>query len=203
MLVYIEYISRRPDVSLEAFHEVVGRGQTGWAGEYADDRLVLNVARTWRLGPEPEYLAVWYNHAAGLERIGGWERIFASGEAAAFEEPFKLAARIDVAGCYRPLLEPEPGGGGPYYAEYLDFADGVAPDEVAQLFRERAGRHPSLTLKLLVDRIGGLGPDPRGLAFWELPGYGSLEEIAHDLDDGGPVRRVKTGVYVDLGKEIL
>ena len=69
MLVYIEYISRRPGVSLEAFHEVAGRGQTGWAGEYGDDQLVLNVGRTWRIGPEPEYVAVWYNAAAGLERI--------------------------------------------------------------------------------------------------------------------------------------
>jgi hypothetical protein len=47
LLVYIEYISRRPGVSLEAFHEVAGRGQTGWAGEYADDRLVL-----WPQRPE-------------------------------------------------------------------------------------------------------------------------------------------------------
>lgn len=40
---------------------------------------------------------------AGLERIGEWERIFASGEADHFEETFRLGARIDTAGCYEPL----------------------------------------------------------------------------------------------------
>ena len=176
MLVYIEYISRRPGISIESFHEVAGRGQSGWAGEYADDQLVLNVGRTWRLGPEPEYLAVWYNRAAGLERIGDWERIFTSGEAAAFEEPFKLAARIDAAGCYEPLLEPEPGRGGPYYAEFFD---GGPRDELVAFFEERRSRH-GLTLNALVERIGHLGPDPRGVAFWELPDYGALEGIARD-----------------------
>ena len=142
MLVYIEYISRRPGVSLEAFHEVAGRGQTAWAGEYGDDQLVLNVGRTWRMGPEPEYVAVWYNAAAGLERIAEWERIFTSGEAAQFEEPFKLAARIDAAGCYEPLLDPVPGDGGPYYAEFFEPAAGASRDEVQVLLRRapRPGR---------------------------------------------------------------
>lgn len=204
MLVYIEYISRRPGVSLEAFHEVAGRGQTGWAGEYADDRLVLNLARTWRLGPEPEYVAVWYNPAAGLERLGEWERIFTSGEASHFEEPFKLAARIDLAGCYEPLREPVPGRGGPYYAEFFEPAATASPEEVGSFFEDRLARHGDLDLNLLVQRIGRLGPDPRGLAIWSLPSYGALDEIAQELDGGdGPVVLVNSALYADLGNEIL
>ena len=130
MLVYIEYISRRPGVSIEAFHFAAGRGQGGWASEYAGDILLLNLGRTFRLGPEPEYVAVWYVAGAGLERIGEWERIFASGEADHFEETFRLAARIDTAGCYEPLLEPVQGRDGLYYGEYLDFAPGVGRDEL-------------------------------------------------------------------------
>jgi hypothetical protein len=203
VIVYIEYISRRPGVSLEAFHEVAGHGQTGWAGEYADDRLVLNVGRTWRMGPEPEYFAAWYNAEKGLDRIDDWERIFTSGEAASFEEPFKLAARIDRAGCYEPLLEPVPGAGGPYYAEFVDFSP-VAAGAVREAYERRRERHADLTLNLLVARIGALGPDPRGLAVWSAPSYGALDAVARELDGAdGPVRLVTAALYRDLGEETL
>jgi hypothetical protein len=203
LLVYIEYISRRPGVSLEAFHEVAGRGQTAWAGEYGDDQLVLNVGRTWRMGPEPEYVAVWYNAAAGMERIAEWERIFTSGEAAQFEEPFKLAARIDAAGCYEPLLDPVPGTGGPYYAEFFEPAPGASGDAVRSFFDQRRAR-TGLELNLLVERIGRLGPDPPGLAVWTLPSYDALETIARELDGvAEPVCLVTAALYADLGREIL
>ena len=65
-LVYIEYISRRPGVSTEAFYFATGRGQTGWAGEYAEDVMVLNIGRTFRTGPEPEYMTVWYTPAGEI-----------------------------------------------------------------------------------------------------------------------------------------
>jgi hypothetical protein len=203
LLVYIEYISRRPGVSLEAFHEVAGRGQIAWAGEYGDDQLVLNVGRTWRIGPEPEYVAVWYNAVAGPERIAEWERIFTSGEAAPFEEPFKLAARIDAAGCYEPLLDPVPGNGGPYYAEFFEPATGASSDDVRSFFDERRGAS-GLGLNLLVERIGRLGPDPAGLAVWTLPSYCTLATVARELEGvAEPVRLVSAALYADLGKEIL
>ena len=105
-LVYIEYISRRPGVSLEAFHALAGHGQTGWGEENPEEVLLANLGRTWRTGPEPEYLAFWYTPGQGLDRFDDWERIFRSGEADEFEEPFKIAARIDRAGSYDPLIEP-------------------------------------------------------------------------------------------------
>ena len=203
MLVYIEYISRRPGVSLEAFHEVAGRGQAGWAGEYSEDQLVLNLARTWRIGPEPEYVAVWYNAAAGLERIEEWERVFTSGEASHFEEPFKLAARIDSAGCYEALLEPVPGAGGPYYAELFEPSGSGSSEAVRSFYEDRRGRS-GLTLNLLAERIGRLGPEPPGLAIWSLPAYGALGPIATELDSvTEPVRLVAAALYADLGREIL
>ena len=96
----------------------------GWSGEYDDDIAVMNVGRSWRIGPEPEYLCAWYSRNAGMERIDEWERVFRSGEADLFEEPFRLAARIDAAGCYEPLLEPVVGSTGRYYAEWFDLAPG-------------------------------------------------------------------------------
>ena len=42
-LVYLEFISRRPGVSLEQFHAVAGYGQTGWAGDNVEDVLLGNL----------------------------------------------------------------------------------------------------------------------------------------------------------------
>jgi hypothetical protein len=203
-LIYIEFISRRPGVALEAFHAVAGGGQTGWAGDYDADVPVLNLGRTWRMGPEPEYLTAWYSPDAGLERLDEWERIFKAGDAASFEEPFRLAARIDRAGAYEPLLEPVRGTLGTYYAEYFDFAPGATRDDVRAAYEERAARHAALELNLLIDRIGHLGPDPRGIAFWGAPSYGALEEIARELDGAErPVRLVTAALYNDFGAETL
>jgi hypothetical protein len=204
LLVYIEYISRRPGVSLEAFHEVAGRGQAGWANAFDDDQLLLNLGRTWRMGPEPEYMAVWYHPTAGLDRIDDWERIFTGGEAASFEEPFRLAARIDRAGCYEPLLAPERGTGGPYYAEFLHLPAGVTDEDVRAFFDERRERHGELALNLLGARIGALGPDPRLIAVWSARSYSALETIVRELDGvESPVRLEGAALYADLGKEIL
>lgn len=204
MLVYVEYISRRAGISIEAFHFATGRGQYGWSDEHADDVLLLNLGRTFRVGPEPEYVAVWYSAKAGLERIGDWERIFGSGEADHLEETFRLAARIDAAGCYEPLLEPISGRDGLYYGEYLEFAPGAGRDDVAAFFEARRGRHDDLTLNLLCDRIGGLGPDPRCLAFWTVPGWDALDDVVRDLaGPDPPVRLVHGSLYRDLGAETL
>jgi hypothetical protein len=204
MIVYIEFISRRPGISIEHFHAIAGAGQTGWAKQYGDDELVLNLGRTWRVGPEPEYLAVWLNRNAGLELLGEWERAFRSGEADAFEKPMEVVGRLDRAGCYRPLREPVAGRIGPYYAEFLDFAPGATPDEVAAFFDKRAGEHPALQLHLVADRIGHLGPDPRCIAVWGLPDYAHLNEIASELQDvTAPVVLRTAGIYANLGEEIL
>jgi hypothetical protein len=204
VLVYIEYISRRPGVSVESFHDVIGRMQQGWADEFGDDRLLLSVGRTWRTGPEPEYLCVWYTPKGGLERIDEWERVFASGEVDAIEEPFRLAARIDRAGCYEPLVEPGGTGRGRYYAEFFDFVPEATHDDVRAFFADRCRRHPDLELTLLLDRIGKLGPDPRALAFWSLPAYGALDAIARELDGvDWPVRLVTAGLYATFGEEVL
>jgi hypothetical protein len=204
VLVYIEFIRRQPGVPLEGFHAIVNRGQTGWAGEYAEDVLLFNIGRTFRLGPEPEYMAVWYTPEGGLERIGEWERVFGGGTAADFEEPFRVAARIERAGCYEPLLEPAPGEGGPYYAEFFEPAEGVDRAAVRSFFEERCGRHADLALDLLIDRIGRLGPDPRGLAIWSAPDFGALDSIARELDGiETPIKLVDAGIYRDLGRETI
>jgi hypothetical protein len=199
--VYIEYISRRPGIPLDAFHAVAGPGQPAWAAAYGDDKLILNVGRTWRLGPEPEYLAVWHTPGKGVGRLGEWAAIFATGEADHLEVPFTAVARIDVAGLYEPLLEPVPGAGPLYYGEFFDLA---SRDDARALYEQRAREHPECVLVLLADRIGKLGPDPRGVAFWQLPDYDGIDPLAVELDGvETPVALVRAGLYADIGSEIL
>ena len=65
-------------------------------------------------------------------------------------------------------------------------------------------RHDGLTLNLLCDRIGALGPDPRCLAVWTVPGWDALDEVVRELDGvDGPVRLVHGALYRDLGAETL
>jgi hypothetical protein len=202
--IYIEYISRRPGIPLEAFHAVAGPGQARWAAAYDDDRLILNVGRTWRLGAEPEYLCVWHTPGKGANRLGDWAAIFASGEADLIERPFTAVGRIDVAGFYEPLLEPIAGNGSVYYAEYFDVAPGASRDDVTASFRARAAQRPERVLNLAADRIGKLGPDPRGIAVWQLPSFDDLDAIAVELDGAeAPIRLVRAGLYADIGEEVL
>lgn len=204
MSVYIEYISRRSGVPLNGFHAIAGPGQGRWAGQYPEDQLILNIGRTWRLGPEPEYLAVWHTPGKGVERLGEWEEIFGSGEASHIEDPFDAVGRIDVAGFYEPFLDPVRGSGPVYYAEYFDWAADATVGGVRSFFEKRRSAHSGLVLNLAADRIGKLGPDPRGVAFWQLQSYRELGPVARELDGpGSPIVLVRAGVYADIGQEIL
>ena len=218
-MIYIEFTSRRPqpglrendrgtlavesfESQLERFHRAVVAGQSGWEGSWSEDQMILSMGRTWRLGPEPEYLTVWYTPTAGLGRLDDWDKVFRSGEADALEKPFRELARIDRAGCYEALLEPVRQQSGIYYAEFFEPAG--SDDEIRALYSKRAVSHPNLTLALCIVRIGKLAPDPGGLAVWTLPSYGALAAIARDLDDiSKPVRLATAGVYNDVGREIL
>lgn len=200
-MIYIEYFSRRPEVSVEDFHARVAQG-LAWESEYSEDRLILKVGRTWRLGPLPEYFIVWHTPGAGFERFEAWEQTFRSGEADKFERPFMSAARVEFAGCYEALREPVRARGGLYYAEF--FRPRAERSTLASFFAERARRHSEFNLNLLLHRIGRLGPEPAGLAVWTVPSFASLEAIARELDGvQEPVELTNAGIYADIGTEIL
>jgi hypothetical protein len=201
-MIYVEYISRRPGVDLAAFHAAVATGQEGWDAEYAEDQLVWSAARTWRLGPAPEYLGVWYTPGGSLARIDDWDRIFRSGHADVHENVFRHAAIIERAGCYQPLREPVRARDGIYYAEY--FRPNADSTAIERFFDERIRQHPNFTLNLLVQRIGLLAPEPGGIAVWTIPSFAALATIASELDRvREPIELISAGTYVDVGREIL
>lgn len=203
MLVYVEFISRRPGVSLETFHTLVRSSQDDWAAEQADDVIVAKLGRTYRLGPEPEYLYAWWLPRHGLERLQDWESAFAS-VSDTIGASIEAAGRIDRAGCYDPLEEPIVATSERYYLERLDFAPGATREDVQSFYTKRRSQHPELTLNLLIDRIGGLGPDPRCLALWGLPSWADLDGVARDLEGiDHPVRMVTAGTYTVIGNETI
>ena len=203
-LVYLEFISRRPGVSLEQFHAVAGQGQTGWAGDNTEDVLLANLGRSWRTGPEPEYIAFWHTRAQGLDRFDDWERIFRSGVAEQFEEPFRLAARIERGGSYDALLEPVPVDTERCYLEFFDFAGGARRDEVCAAYEERAGRHGDLKLNVLLDRIGRLGPTRAASRYGACPpGLRWRRSPATSTATMGPFAWWTPGMYSEFGKETL
>jgi hypothetical protein len=204
MLVYIEYRSRKPNVDLATFHKIVGRRQATWSDSWGDDRLILNIGRTWRLGPEPEYMTIYHTPSAGLERLRDWDVIFRSGDAVALEAQTRAVCRLDFASCHRPLVEPIPAQGGPYYAELFELAPGATRDEAAAHFAARRETHPDFTLHLASVRIGRLGLEPQGIAVWAIGGLERLEEIAEELDNvEHPIRLLNAALYEDVGEEIL
>jgi len=201
-MIYIEYISRRPDAELSDFHKFMSKGLKGWDASYQEDRLILGISRTWRLGPEPEHIGVWHSPGTSFERIDEWERIFRSGAADYLEQPLQEVARIEAAGCYEALLEPVRGLNGTYYAEFFR-AEGEL-SAIRNLYETRIKSHPSFILNLLVCRIGRLGPEPGGLAVWTVPDFAALSSIASELDHvREPIRLVAAGTYTDVGKEII
>jgi hypothetical protein len=204
MMVYIEYISRLPGINLADFQATFKTVQQGWESSFSEDQLILNAARTWRLGPEPEYLTVWFSPNKSFDCLDGWERVFRARDSTSYgyDSPLRQVARMDYAGCYEPLITPLRARMGIYYLEM--FRPVKPATAIRRFFEERAPIHQSFTLNLLVQRLGRLAPDPGGLAIWTLPDFASLGEIAQELDGvGEPIELVQTGVYVDVGQEVV
>lgn len=201
-MVYVEYISRRAGIDLADFQRVVTQVQHAWESGFSDDRLILSAGRTWRLGPEPAYLSIWYTPQAGLSRLDEWTQAFRVQAVVDDEANMSRVARIDGAGCYEPLLDPRPARHGLYYVEW--FRPAADDTDIAAFYQESSERFPQLILNLVARRIGRLAPDPGGLAVWTVPDFARLGEIAAALDRRcEPVELTGAGVYTDIGQEIL
>jgi hypothetical protein len=98
---FIEFIEPKPDVSLERFRDVVKAHVDRWAGEHPEDELVLNVGRTWWLGPQPAYITAW--RIGGVATLAAWQAALAQPEAGEHHDEFSQVATIVHAGLYEDL----------------------------------------------------------------------------------------------------
>jgi hypothetical protein len=68
-MYYVEFYSRKAGVSAERFRETVKRTDAYWSAANPQDKPVLAIGRTWRLGG-PHYIVVWQIDSAA--RIDEW-----------------------------------------------------------------------------------------------------------------------------------
>ena len=99
-MYYIEFYSRKVNVDAKTFRETVQRTDAYWAKANPQDRPVLAVGRTWRLGG-PHYIKVWEIDSAA--RIDEWkEQRRQDPEAAAMIDLWLTVVDCD-AGLYEDL----------------------------------------------------------------------------------------------------
>ena len=150
-LLYIEQFSRRPGVELGQFRSMVAAATGSWDPDEAADQMLLTAGRSWyvarsllpsavkltsvlssgcrRLGPEPEYMTLWYSPNHGLNRLDEWDAAFRAGGEDEHVAKFRIVARIEQAGCYQPLLPPVPTRNGVYMVSAPAFRPEPACDD--------------------------------------------------------------------------
>lgn len=101
-MYYIEFVEPVEGVSLERFRQVLQQSADDWAREHPDDELVLNLGRTWRMGPRnARYLTIWkIEDFSVFER---WKEEFAKPEVAKEYTELQKVYRIVDAGVYEDL----------------------------------------------------------------------------------------------------
>ena len=179
----------------------MGDQTSSWVDPEAD-RMVLQLGRTLRFGPQPSYLAFW--KIAGLHRLDDWEDYFGGKDwyDNARSQAMHRSIHIQRAGLYREMIEgPIPLEG----VQGVEFFDAPNIDEtvIIESFSERAARFTDATLNWLLLRIGVYGPDPAHLAVWTFPTYKKMETFLPDQKVAKGITIGTAGIYRLLGQEIL
>ena len=200
-MIYIEYIERDRFMPVEIFRFLGDQGSS-WI-EGAVDKMVLQLGRTMRLGPQPSYLAFW--KIDGLERLDDWEEYFGSDAWPRNRKSTAMhrAIHIQRGGLYDAVVEGPAAGEGVHYVEYFAADSALSDDDMASHFQAREARYTGGRLNFVVRRIGLLGPDPADLAVWTFASYAAMERIVRERHESPAVRMVTAGIYRKLGDEIL
>lgn len=198
-MIYAEFIDRDRSMPIEIFRRLGNQG-SDWA-EGAEDRVVLQLGRTLRLGPVPSYLCLW--DIPSVARLDSWEDYFHSPAAARNARSLAMHRAIHIrrAGLYDVLDRVENLQAPLYLIEYIDSRE-QGDDAIRATLAERARRHGALRHVLLLRRVGKAGPPPALLSIWAAPDYGTLEPILRD-DRIEPLQLVDIGIYRNFGEEVL
>lgn len=200
-MIYAEYIERDRHMPVEIFRQLGDQSQS-WVEPDAD-RMILQLGRTLRFGPDPTYLAFW--RIAGLERLDDWEDYFSSPawHDNARSQAMHRAIHIQRAGLYDELIDPQEAGEGVHAVEFIDAPRSTSDAALREHYAARAAQHAEGQLNLLLRRVGILGPDPAHLAVWTFPSYVAMDDFLHRDGDGPGIRVAALGIYRRLGHEIL
>jgi len=200
-VIYVEYIERDRHVPVELFR-LLGDQSQSWV-EADTDRMILQLGRTLRFGPDPTYLAFW--RIKGLERLDDWETYFSSPawHDNRRSQAMHRAIHIERAGLYDELSDPVEPGQGLHAVEFINAPHSTTDGALRKHYAERATRHKVGSLDLLLRRVGVLGPDPAHLAVWTFPSYVAMGDFLRE-DPGGPgIEIASIGLYRRLGDEVL
>jgi hypothetical protein len=198
-VIYAEFISRNRSMPVEIFRHL-GNQKSDWAPG-SKDRVLLQLGRTMRLGPEPGYLSLW--EIPGLDRLDAWEAYFHSEAAQANRRSRAMhhAIQIERAGLYDALHQGSALEASLYVIEFWH-ALTIGSDEVFQSLTNRASAHPNVTMFLAIRRVGLVGPAPEGLTIWGSPSYAAAESLLRDVSCP-PITLTDVGLYRSFGDEVL
>jgi hypothetical protein len=198
VVIYLEFIERDRWMPIEIFR-LLGDQEMSWV-ECAVDKMVLQLGRTLRLGPQPSYLCLW--DIADISRLDDWEAYFQSVAARQNwrSQAMHRAIHIARAGLYDTLQQDNDMQSPLYVVEYCAARGEDA--KIRETFAERGARHADLRQIFLLRRLGRLGPDPDLISVWGAPSYAAAEPLIRtagqpDLD------LVDIGIYRRFGEETL
>jgi len=97
-MYYIEFFSKKEGVPFEQFYKEIREGYDQWMKDHPKDELVLLLGRTWRLGPKPNYMAIW--KIKDFTRFDEWKN-----EMPGPEEIERGVQIIEFAGTYEEFGE--------------------------------------------------------------------------------------------------
>ncbi len=188
-MFYVEFIHWDRSVPIEIFR-FLGQQSSAWK-EDSPDRLVLQLGRTLRLGPEPGYIALW--DIPNIRRLDEWEAYFHSSESMMNRrsQAMHRAITIERAGLYNALISGDPKS---YPLYYVEFYESFSPALAADL--------PRQALVYLLDRVGFLGPDFEAIAVWGCRSYEDIELLSCRRSLGMPLP-AEAGIYRNFGDEVI
>jgi len=197
-VIYVEFIERDRWMPMEIFR-LLGDQETSWV-EGAVDRMVLQLGRTLRLGPQPSYLCLW--DIPDISRLDAWEAYFQSATARQNRrsQGMHRAIHIARAGLYDALQQDSDTRAPLYVVEYCTAQGEDA--EISAIFAKRGTRHADLRHILLLRRLGRLGPDPALISIWGAPSYAVAERLIRTADQPD-LDLVDAGIYRRFGEEVL
>jgi hypothetical protein len=195
-MIYAEFIARDRNIPWEVFRH---HARQDWASE--QDRMVANLGRTMKLGPEPHYMCWW--QISSLARLDEWEAHFReeAGRLYLAESPVVRAMNFYRCGLYDVIHGEGEVSPGLHLIEFFS-SSGMSAEALGDHFAERSAGAGAGRLAYVIHRVGLLAPDPGGMALWSFASYVEAEPFIRRQVPADTVRIESAGLYRNFGDDI-